>query len=297
MFALVSCSVKTSVRQAQFGAATVSSKLLFSFCSTSFCCQWTTTLMTTGCSLLRGQCNQLALCWIEAVEVLGYHWKKGRSTLQLCRFPCWVCPLMLSTAKRFARTRKNENRALSKSLSLKSSARNEFNLRSFVDKLVFVGKGVSGRVGVHARRPLYQALKDFSIHREAGMWPAHVLEAIAVCAGTLCSAPPRTLRLDWWQWPSAVLYGDAALSTRRLAAILYIPETCVGKPELVICRQLKFGMYLLGGTDTARIVRVRLCNSLFWFSFVFDTCVEVTFIWNPFRLVTDSVAPEFRQNR
>ena len=49
--------VKTLVRQVQFGAATVSSKLLSSFCSTSSCCQWTTTLMTTGCSLLRGQCN------------------------------------------------------------------------------------------------------------------------------------------------------------------------------------------------------------------------------------------------
>ena len=119
MFALVSCSVETSVRQAQFEAATVSSKLLSSFCSTSFCCQCTTTLMTTGCSLLRGQCNQQALCWIEQLRfwaIIG----RRKSTIQLCRFPCWVCPLKLSTAKRFARTRKNENRALSESLSLSS---------------------------------------------------------------------------------------------------------------------------------------------------------------------------------
>ena len=42
-----------------------------------------------------------------------------------------------------------------------------------------------------------------STHRQAGVWPAHVLEAIAVCAETLFSAPPRTLHLNCWQWPSA----------------------------------------------------------------------------------------------
>ena len=175
--------------------------------------QWTTTLTTTGCSLLRGQCNQLALCWIGQLRfwaIIG----RRKSTIQLCRFPCWVCPLMLSTAKRFARTRE------------KSSTPNEFNLSSVVGKLVFSGKGLCGRAGVHARRPLYQAFKDFSIHRQAGVWPAHVLEAIAVCAGTLFSAPPRTLHLDRWQWPSAVSYGDAALSTRRIAAIsVQVPQT------------------------------------------------------------------------
>ena len=37
--------------------AIVSSKLLPSFCSTTSRYQWTTTSMTTGCSVLRGQCN------------------------------------------------------------------------------------------------------------------------------------------------------------------------------------------------------------------------------------------------
>ena len=48
-----------------------------------------------------------------------------------------------------------------------------------------------------------------------------------MCAETLISAPPRALHLDRWRWPLAILYGDAALSTRRMAAILYIPDTCV----------------------------------------------------------------------
>ena len=43
------------------------------------------------------------------------------------------------------------------------------------------------------------------------------------------TVPPRTLHLDRWQWPFAVLFGDAALSTRRMAAILYIRDKCVKK--------------------------------------------------------------------
>ena len=184
--------------QEQSGAATVSSKLLFSFCSTTFCCQWTTTLMTTGCSLLRGQCNQLALCWIEAVEVLALSLERRKGTIQLCRFPCSVCPLMLSTATRFARTRKNENRALSKSLSL-SSLRHQMNptLVPLLASLSLQARVCADGLESTLDARLYQALKDFSIHREAGVWPAHVLGAIAVCAGTLFSAPPRTLHLDW----------------------------------------------------------------------------------------------------
>ena len=49
------------------------------------------------------------------------------------------------------------------------------------------------------------------------------------CAITLISAPPRALHVGRWRWPLAVLYGDAALSTRRMAAILYFPDTCVKK--------------------------------------------------------------------
>ena len=131
---------------------------------------------------------------------MGYHWKKEKhdSTLPL--------PLLC-----FARTRENKKQSLVQELvALKSSTPNEFNLSSVVGKVVFAGKGLCGWAGVHARRPLFQAPKDFSIHRQAGVWPAHVLEAIAVCAETLFSASPRTLHLDRWQWPSAVLNSDAA---------------------------------------------------------------------------------------
>ena len=54
-------------------------------------------------------------------------------------------------------------------------------------------------------------------HRKAGMWPAHFLE-ISVSAGMLISVPFRALHRDRWRWPLAILYGEAAMSTRRMAA-------------------------------------------------------------------------------
>ena len=109
--------------------------------------------------------------------------------IQLCRFPCWVCPLKLSTAKRFARTRKNGNRAKSRELvALKSAAPDEFNLSSIVGKLVFAGKGLCGRAGVHARRPFYQALKDISIHRKGGCGQ-HIFSKQLQCVQELCFQP------------------------------------------------------------------------------------------------------------
>ena len=227
MFVLVNCLVKTSVRQAQCGVAIVSSKLLSLFFRTSSCCQLTTTLMTTGCSLHRGQCNPLASCWIVQLKFWVIIGRKKKHDSHL---PLPLLGLSFNVVDGRAvceNTRERKQNLVQELFALKSSTPSEFNLSSIVGKLVFTGKGLCKRAGVHARRPLYQALKDCSTHRQAGVWPAHVLEAIAVCAETLFSAPPRTLHLDRWQWPSAVLYGDAALSTRRMAAILYIPGTCV----------------------------------------------------------------------
>ena len=223
---LVNCLVKTSVRLAQCGVAIVSLKLLSLFCSTSSCCQMTTTLMTTGYSLHRGQCNPLASCWIVQLKFWAIIGRKTRFTfvaslagfvLQCCRRRRAVCE----------NTRERKKHFVQELFARKSSTPNEFNLNSVVGKLVFADKGLCGRAGFHARRPLYQALKDCSSHRQAGVWPAHAVEAISVCAKNF--APPRTLHLNRWQWPSAVLYGDAALSKRRMAGILYIPGTCVKK--------------------------------------------------------------------
>ena len=165
----------------------------------------------------------------RAVEVFGYHWKKEKHDSAL---PLPLLGLSFKVVDGQAlceNTKERKQSQVQEFVALKSAAPDEFNLSSIVGKLVFAGKGLCGRAGVHARRPMYQALKDISIHRKAGVWPAHILEAIAVCAGTLLSAPPRTLHLDRWQWPFAVLYGDAALSTRRMPAILYIPDKCVKK--------------------------------------------------------------------
>ena len=165
----------------------------------------------------------------RAVEVLGYHWKKEKHDSTLPLLLLGLSFTVVDGQALCKNTKERKKSLVQELVALKSSAPNEFNLSSIVGKLVIAGKDLCGRAGVHARRPQNQALKDFSIHRKAGVWPAHVLEAIAVCAGTLLPAPPRTSHLDRWQWPSAVLYGDAALSTRRMAAILYIPETCVKK--------------------------------------------------------------------
>ena len=54
----------------------------------------------------------------RAIEVLGYHWEKN--TIHICRFPCWVCPSMLSTAGQFVKIRENESNTLSRSFSLES---------------------------------------------------------------------------------------------------------------------------------------------------------------------------------
>ena len=43
---------------------------------------------TTGCSLLRGQCNQLALFWMELLRfwaIIG----RRKTMIFFCSFPCW----------------------------------------------------------------------------------------------------------------------------------------------------------------------------------------------------------------
>ena len=120
----------------------------------------------------------------RAIEVLGYQWKKEKHDSTL---PLPLLGLSFNVVDGRAlieNTRERKRNLVQELVALKSSA----PICSVVGKLVFAGKGLCGRAGVHARRPLYQALKDFSIHRQAGVWPAHVLEAIAVCAETLFSA-------------------------------------------------------------------------------------------------------------
>ena len=105
----------------------------------------------------------------------------------------------------------------------------EVSLSSLVGKLVFADKGLSGRAEVHARRPLHAAAKHMDEIRASGKWPMVLHKAFDIISGTLASGRVRTLPLNQWNAPLAVLYGDAALSTRRMGAILWKP--LAGRPS------------------------------------------------------------------
>ena len=72
--------------------------------STSSCYRWTTTSILLDVSLFLCQCKQLTLFRMELLmfwAIIG----RRKTMIFFCSFPCWVCPLKLSTSKRCARKR------------------------------------------------------------------------------------------------------------------------------------------------------------------------------------------------
>ena len=92
-----------------------------------------------------------------------------------------------------------------------------------IGKTAFASRGLWGRAGVHARRPLYAAL-----HRLHGgglsEWPCEVLVALQLWAQLVRSGRPRSRELHTVGAPAAVLYGDAALSSHRAAAAVWMAD-------------------------------------------------------------------------
>ena len=94
---------------------------------------------------------------------------------------------------------------------------------SAIGKVVFASRGVHGKAGVHARRPLYAALKHIEKATAAGEWPHAAKIAFVLWAHLLRRGPPRSLPLKPDAGPAACLYGDASMRLRRVAAMLIIP--------------------------------------------------------------------------
>ena len=92
-----------------------------------------------------------------------------------------------------------------------------------IGRLVFASRGLQGKAGAHARRPLYDALGHLEAAQRAGEWPPQAQVALRLWARLLRRARPRTQPLASPATPVAILYGDAALSTRRAAAMLVVP--------------------------------------------------------------------------
>jgi hypothetical protein len=90
---------------------------------------------------------------------------------------------------------------------------------SAIGKTVFASKGLQGRAGVHARRPLYAALQRLDCGDRSDSWPPEVVVAFMLWARLLRAASPR-VRNALQDLSAAVLYGDAALSSSRAAAML-----------------------------------------------------------------------------
>lgn len=111
-------------------------------------------------------------------------------------------------------------------LAAAAAAPSESNLSSTVGKVAFASRGLCGRVGGHARRPLYWARKRIDSIRAAEVWPPHVKAALQVWAKTILHARPREVSFGWYaDRKSAIIYGDAALSTRRMAAALFLMDS------------------------------------------------------------------------
>ena len=99
-----------------------------------------------------------------------------------------------------------------------------------IGKLIFASRGLQGKAGVHARRPLFAALKRVDEHVRNGQWPVDMQVALVLWARLLRRGPARALSVSHKDSVAAVLYGDAALSSRRAAAMLIIPAEN-GRPE------------------------------------------------------------------
>ena len=99
---------------------------------------------------------------------------------------------------------------------------------SAIGKTVFASRGLWGRSGAHARRPLYAALQRLHTG-PLDRWPPEVIVALHLWARLLRCGRPRMVPLHPGRSPAAVLYGDAALSSRRAAAAVWTGD---GRPPL-----------------------------------------------------------------
>ncbi|CAK0805638.1 unnamed protein product, partial [Prorocentrum cordatum] len=100
---------------------------------------------------------------------------------------------------------------------------------SCIGRLVFASRGLQGKAGAHARRPLIDALGHVEAAQRAGEWPSQAQVALRLWAHLLRGARPRSPPLASPAAPVAILYDDAALSSQRAAAMLVLPGTA---PEL-----------------------------------------------------------------
>ncbi|CAK0888118.1 unnamed protein product [Prorocentrum cordatum] len=96
---------------------------------------------------------------------------------------------------------------------------------SCIGRLVFASRGLQGKAGAHARWPLFDALGHVEAAQHAGEWPPQARVALRLWAHLLRRARPRSLPLASPAAPVAILYGDAALSSQRAAAMLVFPGT------------------------------------------------------------------------
>ena len=161
----------------------------------------------------------------RAVHLLGYVWKdvKNEDDMPL---PLLGLSFDVGPAGVTCENKASRKASLAAHLAqIRERPPDEVSLGSPVGKLVFADKGLSGRAGVHARRPLHSAAKHMVEIRLSRQWPMEVKKALDVVAGTVALGRQRTFSLTQWGAPLAVIYGDAALSTRRMGAILWRPSS------------------------------------------------------------------------
>ena len=91
---------------------------------------------------------------------------------------------------------------------------------SVVGRTVFASRGLKGKAGVHARRPLFATLKRCQSGHAPPKWPPEAVVAMLLWAQLVRCGPCRTLPLTRVGQQSAVLYCDAALSSSRAAAMI-----------------------------------------------------------------------------
>ena len=168
MFVLESCSVKISVQQGQFGAA-IGFKVLTLVLQYFFLLPVDHYFDDFWMFSAPWSMQSASFVLDRAIEVLGYHWKKEKQDSVL-PLPLLGLSFNISGGKALCVNTKERKRSLVQELvAVRSAAPDEFNLNSVIGKLVFAGKGLCGRAGVHARRPLYRTLKDIAfIARQEG---------------------------------------------------------------------------------------------------------------------------------
>ena len=155
--------------------------------------------------------------------LLGYHFKPekfrgGR------RLPLLGLVFASQDEGPVVRNRARRREPLARELEeLATSAPQPGAASSTIGKIIFASRGLQGKAGVHARRPMFAALKNADVAVQNGQWPLDMQVALKLWARLLRRGPARSLDLRPKSSLAAVLYGDAALSSGRAAAMLCIP--------------------------------------------------------------------------